>query len=119
MRGKNTWFGRRRKMQRIRRDKKRRKNEEHEKKGISFTIWNVAGAHSLDEDTWIEIKKYEVIGLVETWIKERNEKLIKERLRGYKWYFNEARREKKIGRAKGGLVGAVKKCEEMKEVKFI
>ena len=44
---------------------------------MSFIIWNVAGAYSLDEDTWSEIKKYEVIGLVETWIEEGKERLIK------------------------------------------
>ena len=85
---------------------------------MSFIIWNVAGAYSLDEDTWSEIKKYEVIGLVETWIEEGKERLIKEKLKGYKCFFNEARREKKKGRAKGGMVVAVKKCDEIKEVKF-
>ena len=95
MRKKNTWFGRRRKIQRNRKDKKRRKSEERSKERISFIIWNVAGAYSLDKDTWSEIKKYEVIGLVETWVEEGKERLIKEKLEGYKCFFNEARREKK------------------------
>ena len=56
--------------------------------------------------------------MVETWIEEGKERLIKEKLGGYKWHFNEARREKKKGRAKGRIVVAVKKCEEIKEVKF-
>ena len=45
-------------------------------------------------------------------------KEVKERLEGYRCFFNDARREKKKGRAKGGIVVAIKKCERIKEVEF-
>ena len=58
--------------------------------------------------------KFDVIGLVETWLEKGKEKFVREKLKGYKCVFNEARRENKKGRAKGGLMIAVRKERNLK-----
>jgi len=41
------------------------------KKAIGLVFWNVAGVKSKDRDFWDYLEKFDVIGLCETWIEER------------------------------------------------
>ena len=47
-------------------------------------MWNVAGVNNIEEDSWMKIRKHEIEGLVETWAEKEKEKMIREKLRGYK-----------------------------------
>jgi hypothetical protein len=55
------------------------------------------------EEFWAYIRKFEIVGLVETWVEEKNWKKIEKTLpKDYKWESQWAKREKKKGRATGG-----------------
>ena len=58
-------------------------------------MWNVAGVNNIEEDSWMKIRKHEIEGLVETWAEKEKEKMIREKLRDYKCFFNRASRERK------------------------
>ena len=62
--------------------------------------------------------KFYVIGLVETWLEKGKEKFVKEKLKGYRCVFKEARRENKKERAKGGLMIAIRKEGNVKYKKI-
>ena len=69
---------------------------------------------SIEEESWKEKEKFDVIGLIETWLEKGKGKFVREKLKGYKCVFNEARRENKKGRAKGGLMIAIRKEGNLK-----
>lgn len=46
-------------------------------------FWNAAGTKKKPREEWEEIKKHEVIGLVETW--KEDEAKVKEKLEVYKY----------------------------------
>jgi hypothetical protein len=61
------------------------------------------------EEFWKYIRKFEIVGLVETWVEERSWKKIDKTLpKGYKWKSQWAKREKKKGRATEGIITGVK-----------
>lgn len=69
-----------------------------------------------DADFWNFVKQYDVIGLTETWVEEKNwEKLEKRLPKEYKWKCRPAKREKKRGRASGGIITGVRIDIEVKE----
>ncbi|XP_018400175.1 PREDICTED: golgin subfamily A member 6-like protein 22 [Cyphomyrmex costatus] len=72
-----------------------------------------------DEEFWKFLKDYEVIGLVETWVDEKEWEKLKEKMpEEWKWKCQPARRDCKKGRAKGGIVTGVRKELEEREVGY-
>jgi hypothetical protein len=100
--------------QRKRKTEKQRKGE-HKKDdtkgrgGIKVLYWNVAGLSRKGEEFWEYIRKFEIVGLVETWVEERSWKKIEKTLpKDYKWKSQWAKREKKKGKATGRIITGVK-----------
>ena len=71
-----------------------------------------------NEDTWKYLKKFEVIGLTETWMAKKQEKYTEKILKEYNVRTVKAWREKQRGRMKGGMLLPVKKTMS-KEIRWI
>jgi len=72
-------------------------------------FWNVAGVRNKGVKFWEEIKKWEVIVMVETWVDERGWDAVKSSLpKGYRWEKQLAKRRNKKGRPMGGIIIGVK-----------
>ena len=74
-----------------------------EGKYIKTLFWNVAGTAKLKAEDWDYLKGFDIIGLVETWEEPdrvRRSDLI---LDGFEVRVKHATRDKKKGRAKGGM----------------
>ena len=72
-------------------------------------VWNIAGLRNCDRDTWRYIKQYDVIGLTETWIDKENVEIKRQLDDKFVWKMKMAKKEKKKGRASGGMLVGVKK----------
>ncbi len=73
-------------------------------------FWNVAGLGKKNADFWSFLRQYDVIGLTETWVESKGwEKLAKRLPKEYEWKCKAAKREKKKGRASGGIITGVRK----------
>lgn len=69
-----------------------------------------------DRDFWNYIEEFQFVGLVETWVEEKNWEKIRNKLPGgYVWKYQPAVRENKKGRAKGGIITGVVKDWEVRE----
>lgn len=53
------------------RGKEGMKKKKEKGEAIKIGFWNMAGVKGKDEEFWEEIKRWDVIGLVEIWVKER------------------------------------------------
>lgn len=63
-----------------------------------------------DKEVWEYLKSFDVIGLTETWTEESKWERVKHRLpKEYVWKCRAARREKKKGRARGGILTGTNK----------
>lgn len=85
--------------------------------GLKICFWNVAGLLNKYEKTWDYLEKFDILGLTETWVDTERwqsieNKLSKDHLRKC----TPAEKEHRKGRAKGGIIVAVKK--NLKEVKI-
>jgi len=70
----------------------------------------VAGLGRKDEEFWDYVKESDFVGLVETWMERKGWEQIKGWLpRSHEWEYREARKEKRKGRAKGGMLIGRKK----------
>jgi len=68
-------------------------------------FWNVADLRGKDREFWKELEGWEVICLSETWVEEKGWEGVKGKLsKGYVWEKEWARKEKRKGRAKGGIL---------------
>ena len=77
-------------------------------------FWNVAGVKNKDKEFWEYLKWYDIIGLTETWLEEKDWMNFKDVLpKGWKWEYMSTEREYVKGRAKGGIIFGVK--NELKE----
>jgi len=86
-----------------------RKNSVY-KKAIGLVFWNVAGEKSKDRDFWDYLEKFDVIGLCETCIEEREGESLKLRLsKRFVWKCQYAVRAKKKRRAKERIITEVRK----------
>ena len=72
-------------------------------------FWNVAKVKLLSQDTWKCIRKFDIVELMETWTEDKDEKLINTQLERYKTSMRPATKEKRRGRAKEGMIMAVRK----------
>lgn len=70
----------------------------------------MAGARKIGRETWKEMKSMNVIGLVESW--EVGKEKWEEEFGNFEWKSIEATKEHKKGRAKGGMVLAVKESKD-------
>lgn len=99
--------------------KEGKKKSESVNSVVKLCIWNSAGVINKDKDTWEYLKSFDIIGLVETWVEEKDWKKMEKRLpKGYKWKCCYAKRESKRGRAKGGIITGVKISEIIESEKY-
>ena len=84
---------------------------------MKVCFWNIAGMMNKEEDTWDYLEEFDIIGLTETWVEEGAWKKLKRRLSSeYDWSCIQATRGNKKGRAKGGIIMAIRK--EIREVEI-
>lgn len=69
----------------------------------------MAGVGNLKGKEWDHVKKFDVIGLMETYVTEKREEEIRRKLEGYDIKIRNAVRVSKRGRAKGGMVMTIRK----------
>src|SRR5699024_10984002 len=75
---------------------------------IKFLFWNISGMGKKDKEFWSFINNFDVVGLVETWMEEKSWKKFETNLpKMFRWKYQPAIREKKRGRAKGGILTGV------------
>ena len=92
-----------------------RRKEESNKKGktetaiIKIMFWNVTGIRTMRNEDWKELSGKDIIGLTETWQKKGNDEWIGKNLKEFDIRTIQAKREHKKGRAKGGLMLAIRK----------
>ena len=60
--------------------KKSKRKEGKGEEGLKIGFWNVAGVRGKDEDFWERVKKWDIIGLVETWVEEKEWKQWERRI---------------------------------------
>ncbi|KYN03581.1 hypothetical protein ALC62_05571 [Cyphomyrmex costatus] len=79
-------------------------------------FWNVADLKN-ETDFWEFLGNFEIIGLLETWIDEKEWGKLKEKMpKEWRWKCQPADRDKRRGRAKGGIITGIRKeIEENKE----
>ncbi|KAJ3651306.1 hypothetical protein Zmor_017356 [Zophobas morio] len=91
-----------------------KKNGE-DKRGLKLLFWNIAGLKKKDNLFWDYVKNFDFVGLTETWILERDWNKLKDVLpKEFQWKLQGAKKEKRKGRAKGGIITGVKK--DIKEI---
>lgn len=89
-------------------EKPREELTKNKKQNCKCIVWNIAGIKDKDNDFWEYISEFDV-GLIETWLKEKDWNTMKERLpKGYIWYTKYATRNNKKRRASGGLLLGIK-----------
>lgn len=72
---------------------------------LKMRFWNIAGVRGRDKEFWKRIKEWDVEGLVETWLESKNWEGMKRNMPvEFSWWMQEARRERKRGRAAGGII---------------
>lgn len=93
--------------------KRKRPRQNTEEKGeniLKFGFWNMAGLYNKDRQFWDYIKSFDYIGLIETWVDEKQWNKIKENMPdAFNWKCQYAKKEKTRGRASGGIITGVKK----------
>lgn len=77
---------------------------------MRICCWNVAGLMNKFEETWDYLEKFDIIGLTETWVDEENWEKIRIRVSSnFVWNCVPARKEHRKGRAKGGIITAMRR----------
>lgn len=77
----------------------------------------MAGLKNKDEDFWEFVRKYHFIGLVETWLEEKEWDRWKNKLpEKWSWRCQGAERANRKGRAKGGIVTGIRKDMEINKI---
>ena len=59
---------------------RKKEKEEEKEKGMKLEFWNVAGIKGKGGDFWERVKKWDVVGLVETWMVGKEWERIKRKL---------------------------------------
>lgn len=84
-------------------------NQSKEFKNPSILFWNVQGLSSKINEIFNYINKFDIVILAETWIEINNFTANEKKLpQNFTWIWTEARREKKKGRAKGGMLTGIR-----------
>ena len=79
-----------------------------------MAFWNVAGLEKMDQDGINFMKQHEIIALEETWMGQKNEKKIQKVFKEYEFKHATAEKDKKKGRAREGILLAVRRGCGMK-----
>lgn len=75
-----------------------------------MVFWNTAGIKKKEREFWNYIEEFNIVGMSETWMEKKDWEKIKGNLpEMFNWKCQYAIKEKKKGRAKGGIVTGVKK----------
>lgn len=88
------------------------------KEEIKVAFWNIAGLLGRDEEFWKELERWDMVVMLETWVEEKCWERVRNRLpKGYMWRMQAAKRMKRKGRAKGGIIMGIRKdlIEEVEE----
>ena len=88
---------------------KRKERRERTGKEIKAIFWNVAGTAKMKAEDWDYVRKFDIIGLAETWEEKDRGRKAEVYLKEYVVKHKCAVREKKKGRAKGGILLAIRK----------
>ncbi|XP_077270175.1 uncharacterized protein LOC143901623 [Temnothorax americanus] len=81
-------------------------------------FWNVAGLKKKDRDFWEYIEEFDIIGLCETWVEEKEwERMKRNMSKKFVCICQYAFREKCKGRAKGGIITGIRKEIEEIDIK--
>lgn len=89
-----------------------------EKRRLKICFWNVAGVMNKSEDTWEYLERFDVVGLLETWLEEGKWEKIRDKMsKEFIWNNVAAEREEKRGRAKGGILVATRRDIEGVQVR--
>ncbi|XP_024884581.1 trichohyalin-like [Temnothorax curvispinosus] len=81
-------------------------------------FWNVAGLKKKDREFWEYIEGFDIIGLCETWVEEKEwERMKRNMSKKFEWKCQYAIREKCKGRAKGGIITGIRKEIEEIDIK--
>ncbi|KMQ86086.1 hypothetical protein RF55_15041 [Lasius niger] len=92
--------------------RKRRKGEVGE---WVVGYWNVAGVKNKEKGFWKEIRVWDVVVMVETWMDGKSWERVERRLpKGYRWEKQLAKRRSKKGRPMGGMLVGVR--EELTDI---
>lgn len=84
---------------------------------VRMIYWNIAGMKKKGKEFWEHIERFDVIGLCETWIEEKEWEKIRSKLPSkFIWKCQYAERDERKGRAKGGIVTGVRRG--MEEIAF-
>jgi len=90
------------------------------KENIRMVFWNVASLKRKEREFWKYIESFDIIGMCETWIEERQWDKLKGNLsKEFSWKCQFAERDKSKGRAKGGIITGIRKEFEELDVKAI
>lgn len=95
------------------------REERKKEEGLSSIVsWNVTGLENKDVAFWTELGKWNVIGLVETWVEKRGWGRVEGKLpKGYVWRMQWTKRRNKKGRACGGILFGVRRGMKVKETR--
>lgn len=53
-----------------------------QKEGVKMVFWNIAGVKGKGEDTWEFLEEFDFVGLVETWVEQKDWQKVKGGLPG-------------------------------------
>lgn len=91
-------------------EKKGKRGEREELENVKILFWNVAGLSNKDKEFWSFIEGYDFVGFMETWVEEKGWENLRNRLCDkMEWIAVHAKKEKRKGRAKGGMLVGVNK----------
>ncbi|KAJ8672253.1 hypothetical protein QAD02_003512 [Eretmocerus hayati] len=83
--------------------------QERERVKMRIITWNIAGLKTLTNKQWDYLKGFEIICITETWIEGKDRNWVNRKLKEHDCTVVEASREKRKGRASGGIMVATKK----------
>ena len=96
-----------------------RREEGKEQEGsLKMGFWNVTGVKGKQEGFWERTKEWDVVGLVETWLEQKEwEKMKNKMLKEFNWRIQGAKKERvgRKGRAIGGIMMVRKGLEGEEE----
>jgi len=97
-----------------------RRKEKEKEEGWKVGFWNVAGVKGKGESFWREVREWDMVVMMETWVEEKNWEKMKDRLpKEYRWGKQVAKRKNRKGRPMGGMmIGVREEKEEMKMIRM-
>lgn len=83
-------------------EEKSRRNWEKEgvetiKEGLKICFWNIAGIINKCDETWEYLNNFDILGLTEIWIEEKEWKKIKDKMSNkFNWICTPAKKEGRV-----------------------